>query len=120
MLDALERCKRCESLLDGPLDSFSELRDVIEALDDLRKRLSARLGDVVRLPDVGVMGSSSPAKTGGWIISWVLVSVRKKVNSGVWGVIGGRDVSAPSPECFSFFLRRSLSVMVITLDGYGG
>ncbi len=118
-LDALERCNRCDSLLGGVWASlsFSEDRDNVEAFDDLRKRLRARLGGVVRLSDGVGIGSWSSAKLGGCIISCVSVSVRMNVNPGVGGVIGGRDASAASCVIFSLFLRRSLIGMADSLWG---
>lgn len=95
-LDALERCKRCDSFREGALDSFSEDRDVLEAFEDLRKRPRDLLGGVVRCADGAGTGSLSSAKLGGCIISWVFVSVRMKVNSGVGGVFGAGVVSAAS------------------------
>ena len=114
-LDALERCNRCDSFLDGEWASFSEDRGDVEAFDDLRKRLRARLGGVVRFSDGVGTGSRSSAKLGGCIISCVLVSVRMKVNSGVGGVFGAGDSSAASCAIFSFFLRRPLRGMVGSL-----
>ena len=118
-LDALERCNRCDSLLGGVWASFSfsEDRDEVEAFDDLRKRLRARLGGVVRFSDGVGIGSWSSAKLGGCINSCVLVSVRMNVNSGVGGVFGAGDTSAASCVICSFFLRRSLRGMADCLWG---
>jgi hypothetical protein len=100
----------------------------VDALEDLRKRPpSDRLGGVVvRWVDgagagngLGA-GSSSPAKLGGSMISCVRVSVRMKVNSGVFGSVGDRDEGCGAGEdlgasvaIFSFFFRRSFNAMTV-------
>ena len=116
VLEFLEMCKRWESFLDGAFCSCSGDREAVEAFDNLRRRFSGRLGGVVRWVDGAGIGSLSPAKLGGFMISSVFVSVRIKVISGGGtGVSDAGDNSGASCKPFSFFFRRSLRVMALSL-----
>lgn len=81
-------------------------------LDRLRKRPEGRLGAGCGVSlSVGVVVGleESSGKVGGWMISCMLVSVRRKVNSGK-----GADCGSCSSWlwCLSRFLRRSFNGIV--------
>lgn len=82
----------------------------MEALDALRRR-DMRL--VIEFSSVRA-GAASLEKVGGLMSSWVLVSERRIVKGGGdWGRGEGESTAGvTSSLIFSFFLRRSFSVML--------
>ena len=98
------RCKRDDN-------RFSLVFDVVDfedTFEELRKREK-------RFFSWGVFDSGcwSPAKVGGDMSSWVLVSVLMKVNSGRGESLdkAGSSFSPASSRIFSLFFRRSRSVI---------
>lgn len=100
-----------------PSPLFSLFFDVDDSYEDLRLRDTRRLsreGVSCGLSEGRTTGASG-SKVGGKMSSWVLVSVRMKVNSGVGGSetwLLWDGTAAEALVILSFFFRRSFSAIV--------